>query len=141
MKKALLLAAAASLTGCADLSGLSGAESDFPCARDSAEAFCGSMQEAFRGVPEKPPAGSASDSPVETGSEAFSAPERVPERIVRLLVSSYVDDDGDLHEAHWIHTGIAKARWKNRAGKALPSRTAARKEITPLASSEELPEK
>lgn len=45
------------------------------------------------------------------GLEYFASPKRVPEKLVRLWIAPYADDDGDLHDAHALYIRLEDARW------------------------------
>lgn len=47
-----------------------------------------------------------------TASVASSAtPARLPERLIRIWVAPWTDEEGDLHDAHYIFAKAADARW------------------------------
>lgn len=45
------------------------------------------------------------------GLEYFASPKRMPEKLVRLWIAPYTDDDGDLHDAHALYIRLEDARW------------------------------
>lgn len=47
-----------------------------------------------------------------TAAVASSAtPARLPERLIRIWVAPWTDEEGDLHDAHYIFAKAADARW------------------------------
>lgn len=49
------------------------------------------------------------------GLEYFASPKRVPEKLIRLWIAPYADDEGDLHDAHAVYIRIEDARWATAA--------------------------
>lgn len=41
----------------------------------------------------------------------FASPVRLPEEIRRVLLSPWTDDEGDLHEGHFLYLEIRRAHW------------------------------
>ena len=119
MKKLSLLAVlslSSMLTGCFSITGLSNAESDFACSPDltphcqSLSATHGKINEFDDKAPivvttdGRPVDRLAIDTPLVT-------PKRAPETILRIWVAPFIDEEGDLHDQHYVFTTVYRARW------------------------------
>ncbi len=135
----------ACLSGCINLSGLKNAQSDFPC-EGTDSTFCGSLTQAYEigknevALPFPEVSQISSDTFVKA-----KLPNREPEKILMLYVAPFVDNDGDLHEGHFIHVTVRSARWQ---GAEMPTSVFSNvsREIVPLSpkvtqSNNRLPEK
>lgn len=58
-------------------------------------------------APQEPPAPAA---PFESLA-ASASPGRIPEKLLRLWIAPWTDEDGDLHDASYVFVRVAEARW------------------------------
>ena len=133
----LLLGSSLLLSGCANLTGLENAQSDFGCSIDM-PARCQSISEVYH---EKASSYPVADAPQRDQSEitakrillkpdqgeAFVAtdpivtdtplmtPKRLAEEILAVWIAPFIDEEGDLHDAQRIYVTVKKASWSPEA--------------------------
>ena len=119
MKKRSLLAVlslSSMLTGCFSITGLSNAESDFACSPDLTP-HCQSLSATHSKVDSfeeiTPVIVTTDGQPVDrlAINTPLVTPKRAPETILRIWVAPFIDEEGDLHDQHYVFTTVYRARW------------------------------
>ena len=118
MKRSFVIATliAPMLTGCFSLSGLSNAESDFACSPDltpNCQSLSATHAKIERQTDVPPRIVTTEGAPVDrlAVETPLVSPKRAPEKILRIWMAPYIDEEGDLHDQHFLFTTVYRARW------------------------------
>ena len=140
MKKLTLLTALVSsalLTGCFSVTGLTNAESDFACSPDLTPN-CQSLSATHDKVNQTlghttPIVVTTNGAPVDRLAidSPLVTPKRAPEKILRIWVAPFIDEEGDLHDQHFLFTTVYRARWAPET-LAIPKTSVSSRVLTPL---------
>lgn len=115
----------------------------------------GAARAAQRTAAAQPAAGEAPAAPITAhrtaGPEAvvfdprsaatadFASPVRLPEEIRRVLLAPWTDDEGDLHEGHFLYLEIRRAHWLTARRPAADAPAVTQLSFGPVSATPEAP--